>query len=177
LWIPPLYDKRPAIATPTYCDNRQNRIAEAKESAYGGRPARLQGGPRPPAVAPRFQKGQSGNPGGRSKKKLHALLADALNEPVFVTIDGERRKITKREAVVHQLVNKSATADLRATKMLFDMIKEVEQKASVTSPVPEPRRLDAADEEVMQNFVDRIRQQILAEMAAERIEAAGAEET
>jgi hypothetical protein len=61
--------------------------------------------------------------------------------------------------------------------MLFDMIKEVEQKASVTSPVPEPRRLDAADEEVMQNFVDRIRQQILAEIAAASIEAAGAEET
>jgi hypothetical protein len=61
--------------------------------------------------------------------------------------------------------------------MLFDMIKDVEQKASVTSPVPEPRRLDAADEEVVQNFVDRIRQQILAEIAAESIEAAGAEET
>ena len=57
--------------------------------------------------------------------------------------------------------------------MLFDMIKDVEQKASITSPVPEPRRLDAADEEVVQNFVDRIRQQILAEMAAESIEAAG----
>ena len=108
------------------------------------------------------------------QKKLHALLADALNEPAFVTIDGERRKITKREAVVHQLVNKSATADLRATKMLFDMIKDVEQKASVTSPVPEPRRPDAADQEVVQNFVDRIRQQILAEIAAESIEAAAA---
>ena len=131
---------------------------------------------RPP-LHTRFQKGQSGNPGGRSQKKLHALLADALSEQVFVTIDGERRKITKREAVVHQLVNKSATADLRATKMLFDMMKEVEQKASVTSPAPEPRRLDAADKEVMQQLVDRIRQQILAEIAAESIEAAGAEET
>jgi hypothetical protein len=46
----------------------------------------------------RFRKGQSGNPGGRSQKKLHALLADALDEQVFVTVDGERRKITKREA-------------------------------------------------------------------------------
>jgi hypothetical protein len=125
----------------------------------------------------RFRKGQSGNPGGHSQKKLHALLADALSEQVFVTIDGERRKITKRDAVVHQLVNKSATADLRATKMLFDMIKEVEQKASVTPPVPEPRRLDAADKEVVQNFADRIRQQILAETAAESIEVTGAEET
>jgi hypothetical protein len=134
-------------------------------------------GPGRPPLHTRFRKGQSGNPGGRSKKKLHALLADALNEQVFVTVDGERRKITKREAVVHQLVNKSATADLRATKMLFDMIKDVEQKASVTSPAPEPRRFDAADEEVMRNFVDRIRQDILAEMAAQSVEAAGAEET
>jgi hypothetical protein len=132
-------------------------------------------GPGRPPLHTRFRKGQSGNPGGRSQKNVHVLLADALSEPVFVTVDGERRKITKREAVVHQLVNKSATADLRATKMLFDMIKEVEQKASVTPPAPEPRRLDAADEEVVQNFVDRIRQQILAEMAAESIEAADAE--
>jgi hypothetical protein len=57
------------------------------------------------------------------------------------------------------------------------MIKDVEQKVSATSPTPEPRRLDAADKEVVQQLVDRIRRQILAEMAAERIEAAGAEET
>jgi len=39
--------------------------------------------------------------------------------------------------------------------MLFDMVKEVEQKASVTSPVPEPRPLYAADEEVIKNFKAR----------------------
>jgi hypothetical protein len=148
-------------------------IALQRPCETGGRPHM---GPGRPPLHTRFRKGQSGNPGGRSKKKLHALLADALSEPVFVTIDGERRKITKREAVVHQLINKSATADLRATKMLFDMIKDVEQKASIISPVPEPRRLDA-DEEVVQHFVDRIRQQILAEMAAEGVEAPCAEET
>jgi Family of unknown function (DUF5681) len=52
------------------------------------------------------------------------LLADALNETVVVTIDGRRRKITKREAIVGQMIDKSATADLRATKMLFDMMKD-----------------------------------------------------
>jgi Family of unknown function (DUF5681) len=166
-----------SIATPTRCDNRQNWIAEAEEAAYGGRRRRLQGGPRPAAVAYPFPQGAVRQPRRPQQKQLHALLADALNEPAFVTIDGERRQITKREAVVHQLVNKSATADLRATKMLFDMIKEVEQKASPTSPAPEPRRLDAADKEVVQQLVDRIRRQILAEMAAENIAAAGAEET
>jgi len=134
-------------------------------------------GPGRPPLHTRFRKGQSGNPGGRRKKNLPALLADALNEAVFVTIDEERRQITKREAVVHQLVNKSTTADLRATKMLFDMIKDAEQKAGVATPPPEPRRLDEADQKVVRGFVERIRQQILAEMAAEKTYTPAEEKT
>ena len=134
-------------------------------------------GPGRPPLHTRFRKGQSGNPGGRRKKNLPVLLADALDEPVFVTIDGERRQITKREAVVHQLVNKSISADLRATKMLFEMMKDAEQKAGVAAPAPEPRKLDAADKEVLQQFVERIRQQVLAEVAAQKTEGAGEEET
>ena len=34
-------------------------------------------GPGRPPLHTRFQTGQSGNPGGRSKKKVSALLADA----------------------------------------------------------------------------------------------------
>jgi len=130
-------------------------------------------GPGKPPLNTRFRKGQSGNPGGRRKKQLPALLADALNETVFVTIDGERREITKREAIVHQLVNKSTTADLRATKMLFDMMKDAEQKAGVAAPPAEPRQLDEADKEVLQTFIERIRQQVLAEVAEKQREAAG----
>jgi hypothetical protein len=59
----------------------------------------------------RFKKGHSGNPGGRSPKARAALLADALNEKVSMTIDGRRRKVTKREAIVTQMVNKSTSAD------------------------------------------------------------------
>jgi hypothetical protein len=61
-----------------------------------------------PPVHTRFKKGQSGNPRGPRPKNLPALLIEALDEPVMATIDGERHEITKREAVVTQLVNKSA---------------------------------------------------------------------
>jgi len=46
---------------------------------------------KPPRGRP-FQKGQSGNPRGPRRKDLAALLVAALNEPVYVTIDGRRRK-------------------------------------------------------------------------------------
>ena len=129
-------------------------------------------GPGRPPLHTRFRKGQSGNPGGRRKRNLPVLLADALDEPVFVTIDGERRQITKREAIVHQLVNKSTTADLRATKMLFDMMKEAEQKADAVAPA-EKNVFAPTDKEVVRNLVERIRRQVLAEMAEKQRKAGG----
>jgi hypothetical protein len=64
------------------------------------------------------------------------------------------------------MVNKSATADLRATKMLIDMMKDAEQKADVASPPSESRRFtEADDEEVVQQLVERIRHQVLQEIA------------
>src|ERR1700756_5184827 len=102
------------------------------------------GGPGSPPLHSRFRKGQSGNPGGRSTKSLPALLADALNETVVVTIDGRRRKLAKREAIVAQMVDKSASADLRATKMLIDMMKDVERRAADPAPPPRTPPLPAA---------------------------------
>src|SRR6202048_5380642 len=115
-------------------------------------------GPGRPPLHTRFKKGQSGNPGGRSAKSLPALLADALNETVVMTIDGRRRTITKREAIVTQMVDKSASADLRATKMPIDMMSDIEHKAVGEASTPrEPRRLAEADKEVVQQFVSRLR--------------------
>jgi len=115
----------------------------------------------------RFKKGErSANPRGRPRKNLAALLAAELNKKVVVNENGRRREVTLREAIVGQLINKSATADLRATKMLLDMIKEAEKQAGA-APAPEPvPRFTAADEEVVAQLIERLRHQILSEMAA-----------
>ena len=118
---------------------------------------------KPPRGRP-YQKGQSGNPRGPRRKDMSSLLIAALNEPVYATIDGKRRKITKRQAIITQMVNESASANLRATKMLFDIMKEVEQKAGAAAP-REPEKLTATDREVVDLFVARLRRQIAAEAA------------
>jgi len=82
-----------------------------------------------------------------------------------VTENGRRRKIAVREAITSQLINKSATADLRATKILLDMIKDAEKQAGAV-PAPEPApRFTAADEQVVEQLIERLRHQILSEMA------------
>src|SRR5438067_12346726 len=79
----------------------------------------------------RFVKGQSGNPRGRphGAKNLKTLLNKALNERVTVTEHGGRRKITKREAIVTQLVNGAAKGDLKAIHILLGMRRDIEGHA------------------------------------------------
>ena len=115
----------------------------------------------------RFKRGAaSANPRGRPRKNLAASLVEALNKKVVVTENGRRRKIAVREAITSQLINKSATADLRAIKMVLDMIKDAEKQAGA-APAPEPSpQFTAADEEVVEQLIERLRHQILSEMAA-----------
>jgi Family of unknown function (DUF5681) len=71
---------------------------------------------KPPRGRP-FHKGHSGNPRGPRRKDLSSLLIAALNEPVYVTIDGKRRKITKREASKRQIVSRCVPGDARRSSI------------------------------------------------------------
>jgi hypothetical protein len=122
---------------------------------------------KPPRYAG-FKKGRSGNPRGRpaGSKNLTTLLNDALNEPVTITEDGRRRKITKREAVIKQLVNKSASADPRSLKILLDLMLNLEARArSSTAPSP---AVGPADEEVLAQLKARLEGAIRDAIAAEK---------
>jgi hypothetical protein len=116
-----------------------------------------------------FQKGRSGNPRGRPKgsKNFATLLAEALDEKVQVTEDGKRRRVTKRELVVKQLVNKSAAADLRAIKQLTDIVERVERRGGASPAPAPPQPFTAADEEVIAELRKRIERDIRAQIAAE----------
>jgi hypothetical protein len=109
-----------------------------------------------PPCHTRFEKGQSGNPKGRPSgaKNLSTLLNEALNECVIVAEDGGRRKITKREAIVRQIIDRSTTADLRAVKILLDMLRDTESR---TQPAAPETTFTAADEKVIEQLKVRLR--------------------
>jgi hypothetical protein len=107
----------------------------------------------------RFQKGRSGNPAGRprGKKNLATLLSDALDQKIIVVESGRRKKISKREAIVTQLVNKSASADLKATQILLAMLRDVETRAD--SGCADIGSLTEADRQIIQRIQARIRRE------------------
>ena len=107
----------------------------------------------------RFQKGRSGNPAGRprGKKNLATLLSDALDQKIIVVESGRRKKISKREAIVTQLVNKSASADLKATQIVLAMLRDVETRAD--SGCADIGSLTEADRQIIQRIQARIRRE------------------
>src|SRR6201987_237468 len=109
-----------------------------------------------PPLHTRFQKGKSGNPRGRprGKKNMSTLLSPALNASIVVVANGRRKKITKREAIVTQLVNKSAAADLKATQIVLAMLRELESQDDGSA---DPAVLSEADLEIIGRIQARLR--------------------
>jgi len=117
-------------------------VAEVgRHSAFGKRQdavrrsARLRDRLQEAAGREPVQKGNNANPRGRPRgsKGLAAVLKRALDEPAQDG-DGERRRQTKREQVIRRLVEKSAGADLAATKLLFELLRKADPKAVAADP-------------------------------------------
>ena len=109
-----------------------------------------------PPLHTRFQKGKSGNPKGRprGKKNMSTLLSAALDAAIIVVENGRRKKISKREAIITQLVNKSASADLKATQIVLAMLQDVEARADDSS---DSAAFTEADQEIIQRIQARMR--------------------
>jgi hypothetical protein len=102
-----------------------------------------------------FGKGHSGNPRGRAKgsSNLSTLLDSALNERVIVSENGKRKRISKREAILKQLVNKAASGDPKSIQMLLTELRLVEGRQPSSA---EQMLLDETDREVIRQLYERL---------------------
>lgn len=111
---------------------------------------------RKPPIHTRFKKGRSGNPKGRpaGHRNMNSLITRALNRSVTITENGKRKRITKREAIVMQLVNRSASADLVAMRMLLGLLSD-DPTENQGSAEPEAT-LEEADLLIMERLKTRL---------------------
>ena len=80
--------------------------------------------PRSPPRDTRFQKGQSGNPGGRPRKErdFAKLVEQELDEIVTGSENGVPTRITKRQFIAKRLVNDAAKGDMKAIDRVIGLV-------------------------------------------------------
>ena len=110
---------------------------------------------KPPQKS-RFKKGKSGNPKGRSQgsPNLATAVDRALKEKVVVNEGGQRRVISKLEAMVTNMVNKAAVGEPRARQQLLQVIRVLDGDPAEASSDAE---LAHEDEEIMTRIAERLR--------------------
>jgi hypothetical protein len=109
---------------------------------------------KPPSEG-RFQKGRSGNPKGRPKgsKNLAMIVLKESRQKVRINSSRGTRTVTKAEATVMQVANKSIQGDLRAARDFIDLIGRSEESAiSGTGSL----QISELDRQVMENLRRRM---------------------
>ena len=111
-----------APATHTSPTPRPNEVATFADGAK----SQYEVGYGKPPCHSRFQKGQSGNPRGRKKGSVNVetALRKALFELTTVREGGKIRKMATLEVGYTQLANKVAAGDLRALKLMTQLLEK-----------------------------------------------------
>jgi hypothetical protein len=109
-----------------------------------------------PPRAGQFTKGKSGNTKGRPKgsKNLTSLILKESRQPVRINGPHGTKTVTKLQAIVMQLGNKSAQGDLRASR---EFLEHVQRSEEVTATQPTPNDVYEADKKTMLNLLARLK--------------------
>lgn len=75
---------------------------------------------RPPKHS-RFKPGQSGNPRGRPRKNrsIESMIKRELDQTVMLKEGGREIRLSKREALIKQLVNRAISGDLKPMQLVL----------------------------------------------------------
>lgn len=101
-----------------------------------------------------WKKGQSGNPRGPKKgsRALKTDLDEALRAQLTITVGGKKRSGTTQALSMYALAIKAATGDLRANKLLADLVLTVFGPGDRSGT---EAKLSKQDEELLARLLDR----------------------
>ena len=104
-----------------------------------------------------FKKGDGRKRPGRPKgsKNLATIIMEAARDQVTVTIDGKKRKISKKQSAAIQLANAGATGNPRLLVKFLDLIAEIEAQAEAARPSEYP--FSDVDIKIIQEIYKRLR--------------------
>ncbi len=127
---------------------------------------------RPPRPT-QFVKGQSGNPKGRPKgsQNVSTIVLKAGRERVRVTSNGRTKTITKKEALIKQVVNKALSGEARATREALNLFMLAESREQADLQLPsELSEIDEHADNVVESIFRRMRSIVDPETSDNKLE-------
>lgn len=113
-------------------DQHHDDPAPAKQPEQGQASDSYKVGYRKPPLKTRFQKGQSGNPRGRAKKKrqlsdrdVRKELMKAMERQVNVNINGKEQKVPIILAIYDRALVEAARGNYRFAKLAVDLRRQL----------------------------------------------------
>lgn len=87
-------------------------------------------GYRKPPKHAQFRKGTSGNPKGRQRgtRKLSSVLEEELAGRITVSEGGQKRTMTRQQAVVKRFVSEALRGNLRAVAVVLQQLASMERE-------------------------------------------------
>lgn len=112
-----------------------------------------------PPLHSRFQKGKSGNAKGRPKGSCNTLklLNDVLGQKITITQDGKQVKISKKLAMLTQLVNAAVKGEIKAIAALFPYLLQIDLKEEEKQQAL--KALSSSDQSIVENFIKKINEE------------------
>lgn len=111
-------------------------------------------GYKDPPKETQFKKGVSGNPKGRPKgsRNFLSLLENIIEQKIPIKQGSEEVKITKKEAMLIQWINKAIKGDMSAIQHLIPLLFQIEQKNEDKN---EKQNVSLKDKEILDNFISK----------------------
>jgi Family of unknown function (DUF5681) len=104
-------------------------------------------GYKKPPKHTQFQKGKSGNPGGKRKPTAVTALQRTLSELITIQEQGQTLQVTRLEAALRQMVAKATAGDTAAFRLMSTLIQAYQQPHE--APPKTPAELEEADRKVL----------------------------
>jgi hypothetical protein len=107
--------------------NEKADLDEPKDGATNVGEGDYPVGYRRPPKEYQWKPGQSGNPKGRPRKKRdkQIILEKIMNETITISEDGEKRKVSKCDALFRSHMAKAIRGDTRSAKLILQEAERV----------------------------------------------------
>jgi len=117
-----------------------------------------------PPKSSQFKSGHSRNKKGRPKgsKNTLKLLNEALSQKISVNQNGKKIQISKKTAMLTQLINKGIGGDIKAIQILFPYMLTIDMKEEEKEQVL--KALSKNDQSIVDLFTKRIQEQTITEI-------------